>query len=44
MASWGMRNKEPLGDYLIRLVHGKYIDEKLIDDCFILGYGLNGGK
>lgn len=39
-----LRNKEPLGDYLIRLVHGKYIDEKLIDDCFILGYGVNGGR
>lgn len=38
-----LRNKEPLGDYLIRLSHGKYIDEKLIDDCFILGYGVNGG-
>lgn len=39
-----LRIKEPLGDYLIKLFHGKYIDEKLIDDCFILGYGLNGGK
>ena len=38
-----LRNKEPLGDYLIRLSHGKYIDEKLIDDCFMSGYGINGG-
>ena len=38
-----LKNKEPLGDYLIRLSHGKYISEKLIDDCFILGYGVNGG-
>lgn len=38
-----LRNKEPLGDYLIRLSHGKYIDKKLIDDCFILDYGVNGG-
>lgn len=38
-----LRNKKPIGDYLIRLFHGKYIDEKLIDDCFILGYGVNGG-
>lgn len=30
-----LKNKEPFGDYLIRLSHGKYIDEKLIDDCFI---------
>ena len=36
--------KEPYGDQLIRLSHGKYISEKFIDDCFILGYGLNGGK
>lgn len=38
-----LRNKEPLGDYFIRLSHGKYIDEKLIDDCFMSGYGINGG-
>ena len=38
-----LKNKEPFGDYLIRLSHGKYIDEKLIDDCFISGYGINGG-
>lgn len=37
-----LKNKEPFGDYLIRLSHGKYIDEKFIDDCFILGYGING--
>lgn len=36
--------KEPLGDKLIRLSHGKYISEKLIDDCFILGYGVNEGE
>jgi hypothetical protein len=35
--------KEPYGDQLIRLSHGKYISEKFIDDCFILGYGINGG-
>lgn len=35
--------KEPYGDQLFRLSHGKYISEKLIDDCFILGYGVNGG-
>ena len=34
--------KEPCGDQLIRLSHGKYISEKFIDDCFILGYGING--
>lgn len=34
--------KEPYGDQLIRLSHGKYISEKFIDDCFILGYGING--
>ena len=38
-----LKNKEPLGDYLIRLSHGKYIDEKLIDDCFMSGYGINRG-
>ena len=38
-----LKNKEPLGDYLIRLSHGKYIAEKLIDDCFMSGYGINGG-
>lgn len=36
--------KEPLGDKLIRLSHGKYISEKLIDDCFILDYGVNEGE
>ena len=35
--------KEPYGDQLIRLSHGKYISERFIDDCFILGYGINGG-
>lgn len=35
--------KEPCGDRQIRLSHGKYINERLIDDCFILGYGINGG-
>ena len=34
--------KVPYGDTLFRLSHGKYIDEKLIDACFILGYGVNG--
>ena len=37
------KNKEPLGDHFIRLSHGKYIDEKLIDDYFMSGYGINGG-
>ena len=36
--------KEPYGDRLIRLSHGKYISEKFIDDCSTLGYGVNGGK
>lgn len=36
--------KEPYGDQLFRLSCGKYINERLIDDCFILGYGVNGGK
>ena len=44
--------KEPYGDQLIQLSHGKYISERFIDDCFIseiidncfnLGYGINGG-
>ena len=35
--------KEPYGDQLFRLSCGKYISERLIDDCFILGYGVNGG-
>ncbi|WP_368221617.1 hypothetical protein [Blautia wexlerae] len=35
--------KEPYGDQLIRLSHGKYISERFIDDCFILGHGINGG-
>ena len=35
--------KEPCGDRQIRLSHGKYINERLIDDCFILDYGINGG-
>lgn len=43
--------KEPYGDQLIQLSHGKYISERFIDDCFIseiidncfnLGYGING--
>lgn len=35
--------KEPCGDQLIRLSHGKYISEGFIGDCFVLGYGINGG-
>mgnify|MGYP004628084877 CR=1 FL=1 len=35
--------KEPYGDQLVRFPSGKYISERLIDDCFILGYGVNGG-
>lgn len=35
--------KEPYGDQLIRLSHGKYISEGFIDDCFMSGYGINGG-
>lgn len=44
--------KEPYGDQLIRLSHGKYISERFIDDCFVsaiiddcfdFGYGINGG-
>lgn len=34
--------EEPYGDLLSRLSYGEYINEKLIDDCFILGYGING--
>ena len=35
--------KEPYGDQFFRLSYGRYINERLIDDCFILGYGINGG-
>ena len=35
--------KEPYGDQFFRLSCGKYINERLIDDCFTLGYGVNGG-
>lgn len=35
--------KEPYGDQLIRLSHGKYISEGFIYDCFMSGYGINGG-
>ena len=35
--------KEPYGDQLFRLSYGKYISERLINDCFILDYGVNGG-
>lgn len=35
--------KEPYGDQFFRLSCGEYINERLIDDCFILGYGVNGG-
>lgn len=35
--------KEPYGDQLIQLSYGKYISEGSIDDCFVLGYGINGG-
>lgn len=38
-----MKYKEPLGDKLIKLSHGEYINEKLIEKCFSLGYGMNGG-
>ena len=38
-----MRHKEQLGDNLINLSHGEYINEKLIEKCFSLGYGINGG-
>ena len=34
--------KEPYGDQLFRLSYGKYISERLINDCFILDYGVNG--
>ena len=35
--------KEPCGDQFFRLTCGEYINERLINDCFILGYGVNGG-
>lgn len=35
--------KEPYGDRLIRFSYGEYISERLIDDCFDFGYGINGG-
>ena len=35
--------QEPCGDRIIRLSHGKYISERFIDDCFVSGYGINGG-
>lgn len=38
-----MRHKEQLGDKLIKLSHEEYINEKLIEKCFSLGYGINGG-
>lgn len=34
--------KEPYGDQLFRLSYGKCISERLINDCFILDYGVNG--
>ena len=35
--------KEPYGNQLFRLSCGEYISERLIDDYFTLGYGVNGG-
>lgn len=38
---WHYKMKEPLGDDIFRLSYGEYINEKIIEKCFTLGYGVN---